>query len=78
MELVKKLAADMGEHIDPEACQQIRYRAYVDDGAGGGTRAQVERFRGKSVDGKYNGTIAQILELAGLKLKVIVVNYRKN
>ena len=42
LELVKKLAADLGETVDPEACHQIRSKTYVDDGAGGGTRQQVE------------------------------------
>ena len=60
LELVKGLAADIGEGIDPEASQQIRSKTYVDDGLGGGTRERVDRFRGKLVDGQYDGTIAQI------------------
>ena len=28
LELVKKLAADLGETIDPEASNQIRYKTY--------------------------------------------------
>ena len=44
LELVKKLAADLGTGIDSEASEQIRCRTYVDDGAGGGSRLQVERF----------------------------------
>ena len=59
LELTKKLAADLGQEIDPEACIQIRNKTYVDDGAGGGRRDQVERFRGKLVNGKYDGTIAR-------------------
>ena len=42
LELVKRLAAELGMSIDAEACHQIRERTYVDDGAGGGSRAQVE------------------------------------
>ena len=74
LELVKKLAADMGSDIDIEACHQIRNKTYVDDGAGGGTREQVERFRGELVDGFYNGTLARILALVGLKLKVMIAS----
>jgi len=44
LELVKRLAADLGQNIDAEASHQIRNKTYVDDGAGGGTRSQVERF----------------------------------
>ena len=66
LELVKKLAADLGQTIDPEACDQIRYRTYVDDGAGGGSRSQVERYRGKLVNGKFDGTLPKILGLVGL------------
>ena len=58
LELVKNLAADMGKDIDPEACYRIRSKTYVDDGAGGGSRAQVERFRGKLVNSCYDGTLA--------------------
>jgi len=74
LELVKKLAAELGLDIDAEACYQIARKTYVDDGAGGGTRAQVERFRGELVDGFYNGTLARILALVGLKLKVMVAS----
>ena len=78
LELVKKLAADLGMEIDSDACHQIRNKTYVDDGAGGGTREQVERFRGELVDGFYNGTLARILALVGLKLKVMVASGDKD
>ena len=74
LELVKKLAADHGSEIDPEACHQISHRTYVDDGAGGGSRSQVERFRGELIDGLYNGTLPQILNLVGLSLKVMIAS----
>ena len=67
LELVKGIAADLGEEIDPEASNQIRRKTYVDDGAGGGSKEQVARFRGEFVDGRYNGTIAQILSLVGVE-----------
>ena len=74
LELVKKLAADMGMEIDPEASDQIRHMTYVDDGAGGGSRSQVERFRGKLINGEYDGTLARILRLVNLRLKVMVAS----
>ena len=74
LELVKRLAAELGMSIDAEACHQIREKTYVDDGAGGGSRAQVERFRGKCVDCAYDGTIPRILSLVNLKLKVMVAS----
>ena len=74
LELVKGLAAELGQSIDTEACQQIKNKTYVDDGAGGGSRQQVDRFRGKMVNGKYTGTISQILQLVGLNLKVMVAS----
>ena len=74
LELVKKMAAELGLPIDKEACYQISHKTYVDDGAGGGSRAQVERFRGKRVNGTYDGTLPQILDLVGLKLKAMVAS----
>ena len=74
LELVKGLAADLGQIIDAEASNQIRSKTYVDDGAGGGSRRQVNRFRGSIVDGRYTGTIPQILGLVGQKLKVMVAS----
>ena len=74
LELVKRLAADLGQNIDAEASHQIRSKTYVDDGAGGGTRSQVERFRGQLVDGVYNGTLAQILRLVNLNLNVMIAS----
>ena len=71
---MKKLAADLGEDLDHEASQQIRTRTYVDDGAGGGTREQVERFRGQRTNGEYDGTLARILKLVNLQLKGIVAS----
>ena len=74
LELVKGLAASLGQEIDTEACHQIQRKTYVDDGAGGGTKEQVQRFRGTLVNGCYNGTLARILGLVGLKLKVMVAS----
>ena len=72
LELVKSLAAQLGEEIDLKASNQIQRITYVDDGAGGGSREKVEKYRGKLVNGKYDGTIPRILALVGLDLTVMV------
>ena len=74
LELVKKLAAEWGTDVDEEACNQIRHHTYVDDGAGGGSRDKVERFRGERINGVYNGTLAKILGLVNLQLKVMIAS----
>ena len=74
LELVKSQAADLGQKIDMEASEQIRRHTYVDDGTGGGSREQVDRFRGEFVNGRFNGTIPQIYGLVGLELKVMVAS----
>ena len=74
LELAKRFAADLGKDIDSEACRQISEKTYVDDGVGGGSKAQVDRYRGVKVNGVYNGTIPQILGLVGLKLKVMIAS----
>ena len=72
--MVKRLAAELGREIDEDPCNQIKNRTYVDDGAGGGSWDQVNRYRGEFVDGEYTGTIPKILSLVGLKLKVMVAS----
>ena len=62
----------MGDSIDPEASQQIHRKLYVDDGVRGTTREQVERFRVKREEGRYNGTNARSLGLVNLDLKVMI------
>ena len=74
LELVKKMAAELGKEVDEEACHQISNKTYVDDGLGGGSREQVERFRGKLVNGSYDGTLPRILAKVGLKLKVMIAS----
>ena len=71
LELVKGLASDLGEVVDPEASNQICAKTYVDDGLGRRTREEVERYCGKLVDGHYDWMLAQIFSLVGLKLKVM-------
>jgi hypothetical protein len=51
-------------------------KGYVDDGAGGGSKKDVERLMGEEteVDGKlyYSGTIAKILSIRGFTVKMMV------
>ena len=67
--------ADLGSSIDPSAAEMIK-RGYVDDGAGIGSKEDVDRLIGEEsvLDGKlcYSGTIAQILALGGFTVKVMV------
>ena len=73
LEVAKDLIADTYEYIDPEAAQRIRDDTYVDDGVSGGNEQQVRRFIGmKNSDGTFSGTVSQILDKGGFKLKAIV------
>ena len=73
LEVAKDLIADEFKYIDPEASKLIKEDTYVDDGVGGGTPSQVERFIGeKQPDGSFNGTVSQILSKGGFKIKAIV------
>ena len=68
------MAASLGQDVDPEECLQIKNNTYVDDGAGGGSRLKVDRYRGEFLDGEYNGTLPRIFKKVGLKLKVMIVS----
>ena len=74
LELIKGLAADIGEPIDKEASHQIRRKSYVNDGLEVGMRDQVNRFRGNLIDRQYTGTIPQILGLVNLNIKVMIAS----
>ena len=67
--------AEAGCHIDPEAAEMIK-QGYVDDGIGGGSKEDVDRLIGDETwrEGKptYSGTVAEILQLGGFKMKVMV------
>ena len=73
LELAKNIAADEGRDEDPEAVEILITSTYVDDLCGGGTQAQVDRFKGtKLPDGSYSGTLPRILSNVGLNTKVVV------
>ena len=73
LEAAKRKCAEMGDKIDPIAAKRIRTQMYVDDGATGGTREEVERFIGKkNSSGEYDGTIQEIFKLGGFSIKSFV------
>ena len=73
--MAKRKCADLGEHIDHIAAEKLKRDSYVDDTLTGGTREEVERFRGpKGEDDQYQGTMPQILKLGGLKIKAMITS----
>ena len=73
LELTKKMRAELGRDIDPDAVEVILESTYVDDTLGGGTPEQVQRFTGTRLDdGTYTGTLPKILSKVGLHPKVLI------
>ena len=74
LESSKKKIAKAGESIDPEASRKLIDDTYVDDGFSGGKKESIERMVGvKDANGKYDGTISQILALGGFEVKEFVI-----
>ena len=78
LELGKKITADLGRSIDPQACNLLQEAMFVDDFLGGGSPEEVQRMRGraeKDQDGKvtYTGTLSQILSTTGFQTKAQVM-----
>ena len=69
LEVAKRKAAEKGHHIDPMAARQLVRFTYVDDSLAGGSEEDVDRMLGKKEEGKYNGTMSQILQTCGLQAK---------
>ena len=72
LEAAKRRAAAEGEHLDPLVAKQLRENVYVDDICGGGSPEEVERMVGDEATG--GGTLHQILETCGMKLKFVAVS----
>ena len=77
LEISKDLAAKAGENLDPVAARAISEDTYVDDGATGGDEETAKRLIGEVTvheDGSlsYSGTLSQIFQKGGFKLKMIV------
>ena len=74
LEVSKELVANLGACISEDAARIIKEDTYVDDGASGGSVAEVDRLVGiKDDDGNYNGEISQVLNLGGFKIKEFIV-----
>ena len=76
LEVALNKVAELGKSIDPEASEMIR-DGYVDDGAAGGEDEDLDRMMGEEVDPStgevtFKGTIQQIVDLGGFKLKHMV------
>ena len=63
MELTKRGTCDMFKEIDPITAKKTARDSFVDDVSTGGTKAEVERFKGNMdpVTCLCDGTIPQIL-----------------
>ena len=77
LELVKDVAATMGEEIDAETAAKIKEDTYVDDGCSGGSKEDVDKMIGdfeELEDGSllYNGTVQQILSKVSFQLKMMI------
>ena len=73
LEIGRDLTAEEGSEIDPVAARKIKDDSYLDDNVGGGTAEEVKRMKGVRLpDGTFTGTMRQILDKGGLKMKVIV------
>ena len=74
LEVSKQKVGDLGRHIDEEAADKMIEDSYVDDNFSGGEPEAVARMVGiKQPDGNYDGTISEILDIGGFKVKEIVV-----
>ena len=77
MEISKDLTAHADKDIDEVAAIAISEDTYVDDGATGGDEETVMRMIGdisinEDSSLSYSGTLSQIFEKGGFKLKMIV------
>ena len=73
LEVAKRRVADLGREIDPQAADQLKKNAYVDDAVLGGDKEDVQRMRGKRSAEGYTGTVPQILAKGGLKVKFMAI-----
>ena len=70
---------DAGAYIDLEAATRIKKDLYVDDGLTGGATSQVASMVGEKLDdGKYRGTLQQILSSCNFNIKAMTVSGVEN
>ena len=73
LETGRDMTADAGEYIDPVAARKLKEDSYVDDNLSGGSAEEVKRMKGEMLaDGKFSGTMQQILDKGSLKAKVFI------
>jgi hypothetical protein len=73
LEIGRDLTAEEDSEIDHVTARKIKDDSYVDDNVVGGTAEEVKRMKGVRLpDGTFSGTMRQILDKGGLKMKVIV------
>ena len=73
LEVGKRRVANLGEHIDPLAADQLRSKSYVDDSILGGSREEVAWMRGGRTDQGFSGTVGQILAKGAMTIKFMAV-----
>ena len=76
MELTKKKTDDRGQHIDQVATRKAKNESFVDDLSTGGSKEECLRFKGREDPHtlECDGTIPQILEAGGFKLKAMAMS----
>ena len=76
LEVGKVMVAEAGNKICPTTAKMMIKGSYVDDASGGGTKEDVKKLMGEAreVDGEhtYDGTVAKIFALGGMRVKVMV------
>ena len=83
LELVKDIAAEMGEEVDLVTALRIKEDTFVDDGCTGGTEEEVRRMIGtvtESEEGslQYSGLVQVILEKISFRIKMMVRSGEEN
>ena len=79
LEIGRNITAEAGRDIDPAAADKIINNSYVDDGVTGGTKAEVSRMKGERLEtGSYTHSLATILNLGKLEMKVVVTSGEDN
>ena len=73
LEISRNLLAENGRDIDPVAANRLINDSYVDDGVTGGSYQEVVRMKGERLeDGRYSGTLGQILDRGNFRMKAVI------
>ena len=83
LDLALTKVAEMSQHLDEKAAEQLSRKRYADDTLGGGSMEEAQRMRGNihkqtkedgSVSITTDGIISQILDTVSFKPKVVVLS----